>query len=98
MLLSDILGYLAAFCTTIAFLPQTIQVIRTKDTEALSLSMYSIFTVGVVFWLCYGITKKDYAIIIANAITTVLSAIILIMKIKTTFTLKKNQSKQHTNQ
>jgi uncharacterized protein with PQ loop repeat len=51
MLLSDILGYLAAFCTTIAFLPQTIQVIRTKDTEALSLSMYSILR-WVLFFGC----------------------------------------------
>jgi len=94
MLLSDILGYLAAFCTTVAFLPQTIQVIRTKDTEALSLSMYSIFTVGVIFWLCYGLTKKDYAIIIANAITTVLSAIILTMKIQSTLAHKKRQPKK----
>lgn len=94
MLLSDILGYLAAFCTTVAFLPQTIQVIRTKDTEALSLSMYSLFTVGVIFWLCYGLAKKDYAIIIANAITAVLSAIILTMKIQSTLAHKKRQLKK----
>ena len=75
----EILGYFAAFCTTISFLPQTIKTIKTKDTSSLSLSMYSLFVLGVGCWLIYGLVISNYPIVIANIITLFLSGIILIM-------------------
>jgi MtN3 and saliva related transmembrane protein len=75
------IGYLAAILTTASFLPQAILTIRTRDTESLSLSMYSLFTLGVLCWLVYGIYISDKAIIFANAITLVLAASILSFKI-----------------
>ena len=75
------IGYLAASLTTASFLPQAILTIRTKDTESLSLSMYSMFTLGVFFWLIYGLYISDKAIIFANAITLLLAASILSFKI-----------------
>jgi len=78
---TEILGYCAAFLTTASFLPQAILTLKTRNTSSLSLSMYSLFTVGVLFWLIYGIQKTDYAIIFANSITLFLSAIILSFKI-----------------
>ena len=75
------IGYLAATLTTASFLPQAILTIKTKDTESLSLSMYSLFTLGVFFWLIYGVYISDEAIIVANAITLVLAASILTFKI-----------------
>ncbi|MDQ7089581.1 MAG: SemiSWEET transporter [Methylococcales bacterium] len=77
----ETIGYIAAFCTTSSFLPQAILTIRTKDTESLSLGMYSLFTIGVFLWLIYGIYKEDTALIWANSITLVLSGIILSFKI-----------------
>lgn len=77
----DVLGFAAAFCTTVSFLPQAIRVIRTQDTYALSLSMYSIFTVGVTLWLAYGLYRQDWAIVTANIITFVLAMTILATKI-----------------
>jgi MtN3 and saliva related transmembrane protein len=77
----EMIGYLAATLTTASFLPQAILTIRTKDTESLSLSMYSLFTMGVLCWLIYGIFISDKAIIFANAITLVLAASILSFKI-----------------
>jgi MtN3 and saliva related transmembrane protein len=78
----DLLGYFAAFCTTMSFLPQAILTIRTKDTESLSLGMYSLFTFGVILWLIYGFYKHDYALICGNAVTLILAATILAFKIK----------------
>lgn len=86
----EILGYVSAFLTTFSFLPQTIQVIKTRDTASLSLAMYSIFTLGVASWLIYGIVKGDGAIIVANTITLVLSATILSIKIYTELSAKRN--------
>lgn len=81
---SEYIGYLAATCTTFSFLPQAIMTIRTKDTEGLSLSMYSIFTLGVLLWLIYGLYLNNLAIIIANAITFLLAASILSVKLYNT--------------
>ncbi len=75
------IGYIAAVLTTSSFLPQAILTIKTKDTESLSLGMYSAFTLGVLLWLIYGVYLDDNAIIFANAITLVLSASILSVKI-----------------
>lgn len=78
---SEIIGYIAATLTTGSFLPQAILTIKTRDTEGLSLSMYSIFTLGVFCWLLYGMSISDNAIIFANAITFLLAASILSVKI-----------------
>ena len=80
----DLIGYAAASMTTASFLPQALLILKTKDTESLSLSMYSIFTVGVLLWLIYGLYVSDKAIIFANTITFALASFILSFKIYNT--------------
>jgi MtN3 and saliva related transmembrane protein len=80
--ISKYIGFIAAFCTTFAFLPQAIKVWKTKSTKDISLYMFVIFTLGVFSWLVYGITISDMPLILANAITLILSLFILIYKIK----------------
>lgn len=77
----EFISYIAAFLTTASFLPQAIQTIKTRSTESLSLPMYSGFTCGVLLWLIYGVQIADEAIIVANAITFVLSTSILSVKV-----------------
>ena len=76
------LGLTAALCTTFSFLPQALKVIRTRHTKDLSLSMYTIFTIGVFLWMVYGFIINDIPLILSNAITFILSAIILMMKLR----------------
>lgn len=78
----EILGFIAAFLTTASFLPQAIKTIKTKDTKALSLSMYAVFTSGIFCWLIYGLFIGSLPIIFANAITLLLAGSILLMKIR----------------
>jgi MtN3 and saliva related transmembrane protein len=78
----EIIGYIAAFCTTASFLPQAIVTIKTKNTKGLSLGMYSLFSLGVFMWLLYGLFIGDKAIIVSNFITTGLAITILSYKIK----------------
>ncbi|MDP2903442.1 MAG: SemiSWEET transporter [Methylovulum sp.] len=89
MITSEIIGYLAATLTTASFLPQAILTIKTKDTESLSLGMYSLFTSGVFCWLVYGIYISNSVIIFANTITFILAASILSFKIYNTLFKKK---------
>ncbi len=77
----ELIGYLAAGLTTISFLPQAIQVIKTKDTKSISLTMYALFTLGVFSWSMYGILTNNMPLIFANIITTILASIILWYKI-----------------
>lgn len=76
------IGFIAAVLTTLSFVPQAWQIIKTKDTSGISLGMYSMFVVGVFLWLIHGWNTQDYAIIAANGITFVLASIILAYKIK----------------
>ena len=80
-LIPEVIGYLAATLTTCSFLPQAILTLKTRDTEALSLGMYSLFTSGVFLWLIYGLYLSNMAIILANAVTFLLAATILGFKI-----------------
>jgi MtN3 and saliva related transmembrane protein len=76
------IGFFAAFCTTFAFFPQAIKVWKSKSTKDISLYMFIIFTTGVLSWLIYGIIINNLPIIIANALTLILSIFILIYKLK----------------
>jgi MtN3 and saliva related transmembrane protein len=76
------LGLFAAFCTTVSLLPQAIKVISQKQTRDISLSMYIIFATGVLLWLIYGILTRDMPVMLANAVTFVLSITILVLKIR----------------
>ncbi len=75
-------GYLAAVMTTLAFVPQAIKTIRTKDTRSISLGMYVVFTAGIAMWLVYGIALDSMPMILANVVTFLLSATILGLKLK----------------
>jgi MtN3 and saliva related transmembrane protein len=78
----SVIGYLAAFGTTISFLPQAVKTIQTKDTSGISLPMYALFTLGTLLWLTYGILSGSLPVAIANAVTFVFASIILIYKIR----------------
>ena len=80
--LATLIASIAAVCTTIAFLPQTIKTIKTKHTQDLSLGMYTIFAIGVFLWFLYGLLVKALPIILANGITLIFSVIIIILIIK----------------
>ena len=77
----EIIGILAGTLTTLAFLPQVIQVYKTKSTGDISIVMYSIFCTGVGLWIAYGVLLQALPILIANSITLVLAAAVLGMKL-----------------
>ena len=89
----ETISYIAAALTTTSFLPQAIMTLKTRDTESLSLSMYAMFTLGILLWLIYGIYLADTAIIYANAITLVLASSILIIKVYNTISNKDVHSR-----
>jgi len=81
------IGTIAAILTTFSFLPQAIQVIKTKNTEGISLGMYTMFVLGVFLWAIYGYTNNDMPVLLANLVTFIFASIILYYKIK--YSIKK---------
>jgi MtN3 and saliva related transmembrane protein len=78
----DLLGYIAGVLTTLAYLPQVLKIIRHRGTKDISLGMYIMLCSGIACWVVYGIGLRSWPIILANAVTLVLAAIILAAKIR----------------
>jgi MtN3 and saliva related transmembrane protein len=78
----ELIGFAAAFLTTIAFIPQVVQVWKTKSVQGLSLTTYIIFVIGVFLWFLYGLRIGSLSMIIANSITVVLALVIIYFIIK----------------
>ncbi|MEY3883139.1 MAG: hypothetical protein RIS87_245 [Pseudomonadota bacterium] len=79
---TELIGYFSAFLTTLAFVPQAHHSWKTRDLSGVSLPMYSLFSLGVVGWLSYGILITSWPIIMANSITLVLACVVLCLKLK----------------
>lgn len=78
----DLLGYGAAALTTASFVPQALHSWRSRDLSGISLTMYSLFTLGVALWMAYGLAIGSWPIILANAITLVLAGSVLFLKLR----------------
>ncbi len=79
--LDNLVGYVAAALTTVAFVPQALKSWQTRDLSGVSLPMYSLFTAGVAMWFVYGVMLGSWPIIIANAITIILASVVLTLKL-----------------
>jgi MtN3 and saliva related transmembrane protein len=80
--LTDVIGAAGAVLTTSCWLPQALKVMRDKDTRALSLLATVAFTLGLAFWLIYGLALGDWPLIGSNAVTLALMLPILAMKLR----------------
>ena len=81
-------GFIAAFLTTIAFLPQVLRIIRTRSADDVSILMLVLFISGLLFWVVYGIRAHARPVLVANTITLILNISILGMKIFYTNNIK----------
>ena len=76
------IGLIAGACTTVAFLPQVIKTWKSRSAKDLSLSMFSIFSLGVCLWLIYGFLVQDVPVIAANLVTLMLASTLLVFKLR----------------
>jgi len=76
---TSILGTTAAFCTTIAFVPQLLK-IRRYGGRDLSYPMLFLYVGGSGLWFTYGLMLRAGALIVANALVVALGSACIIMK------------------
>lgn len=89
----QIIGLLAALLTTIANIPQTYKIIKTKSTKDISTITYSILLTGLLLWIVYGILRQDYPVLIANSVSALVCSIILFLKFSSKHFIEKIKSK-----
>ncbi len=80
--MSSFIGFLAAFLTTVCWLPQAWRTIRSGDTRSISLSTQALFLTGVVSWAVYGALTGSAPVLIANILTAIPVAVILAIKVR----------------
>jgi MtN3 and saliva related transmembrane protein len=80
--LITILGLVAGFLTTVAFVPQVTKIWKQKSAKDVSLPTFLAFALGVALWTAFGVLKQEPAIILWNAVTLVLAIAIVVMKLR----------------
>jgi MtN3 and saliva related transmembrane protein len=76
----EAIGFVAAACTTLSFVPQLIK-IRRQGGRDLSYAMLSVYLFGLALWLAYGLLLHAPAVIAANIVGLILVGAALLLKI-----------------
>ncbi len=76
----QLIASVAAFFTTVSFVPQAIKTIKTRETKSISFWTYFFSIVGVSFWLTFGIMINNIPMILQNLAVLASSSIILWIK------------------
>ncbi|WP_339042258.1 SemiSWEET family sugar transporter [Spiroplasma endosymbiont of Apeira syringaria] len=93
----DIIGYIGAFFISVAFLPQTIKLIKTKNTKGLSLISYSIYQIVLTSFIIYASLIKNIPLLAANAFGTVINIILLTLIIYNLYYNNKDKKNNLTS-
>ena len=75
-----IIGYLAAICMVLGYLPQAIYTIRTRDTDGIALPTFLLMGLGSIFFVVLGCMLGNIPLVVTNVITGTSSAIIFGIK------------------
>jgi MtN3 and saliva related transmembrane protein len=78
----EIVGSVAAACTTLCWLPQSVKIMHEKRTDGISLITQSVFTFGTALWAGYGLLLNNRPVLFANSVTLVFALVILILKLR----------------
>ncbi|MBC7424338.1 MAG: SemiSWEET transporter [Ferruginibacter sp.] len=78
--LTTIIGFVAGLLTAISMLPQLVKTLKEKKAADITPWMLGVLITGVVLWMVYGLIKKDWPIIITNAISIFLNVWMFILR------------------
>jgi len=76
-----IIGIAAALFSISAFVPQAYRIFKTRQTKDLSLPMWILQVIAFSTWITYGVTSRQWPIIVPNVVCLLLSCFILAMKL-----------------
>lgn len=77
----EIVGSLAAVITTAGWFPQVFKIARQRKADDISMIASAALAAGVLLWFVYGLMIGSWPVILANGITFLFIAAILVLKI-----------------
>lgn len=83
----EILASIMGILMSLGYYPQAYKIIKNKSSENISLISYSLFALGTLTWLVYGLSINSIPIILSFALGVVGSWLVLILSI--TYSKKK---------
>ncbi len=86
-----IVGYLAAICMILGYVPQAWYTIRTRDTDGIALPTFLLMGFGSLFFVVQGILLSNWPLVITNCLTGTSSAIITVIKLKNDARRRRNR-------
>ncbi|MER3498502.1 MAG: hypothetical protein C4308_07650 [Chitinophagaceae bacterium] len=72
----------AGVLTSASLLAQLLKMMKDKEVKDVSPWMLLILFLGLVLWIVYGVMKNDWAIIVTNAFSVLLNAIMLFLRFR----------------
>jgi MtN3 and saliva related transmembrane protein len=82
LLSPEALGFIGGALITSSLIPQIHRVFRLRSAHDISLPFTILLLIGVTFWLGYGLSFDLAPVILWNAISTALVAVLLYAKLK----------------
>lgn len=83
--LCNIVGYAAAVCMVLGYMPQAIYTIRTRDTDGIALPTFLLMGLGGFLFIIQGILTENWPLTVTNCITTASSMIVFGIKVYNDF-------------
>lgn len=73
-----VLATIAGVIMSLGYYPQAIKIIKRRSAKDVSPTTYMMFLPGIAIWLIYGISLKDFPLIIANSVALIGCVFVLI--------------------
>lgn len=89
-----IVGYAAAICLVLGYLPQAIYTIRTRETDGIAMPTFLLLAAGSALFIVQGVMLGNIPLVITNSITTISSAIVFAIKINNDYFKKNRKGKK----
>jgi len=80
--ITESIGSAAGFCTTLSLVPQLHRIWKTKSARDLSLTMFTVFGLGIALWLLYGLSIGSPSVIVANSASLALVIAIVVLALR----------------
>ncbi len=93
MSIGEILGLVAGAFSTGSILPQVVRIFRNRSAKDVSLWFTIMILTGSLLWLSYGILDRLLPVILWNSAGTMLTAALVIGKVRFDFLSRKNLAK-----
>ena len=82
MSITTIVGVAASLFSASSLIPELVKIIKSKKAKEISFLMLAVMFASQGLWVWYGILKKDWIIIISNAISLGINTASIIFRFK----------------